>query len=62
MTTVSTSLFSVSASVIQVRLLYGYGNGNKSFFHYGNKQVPSLVAIKSNKRHGCQWELLSACI
>ena len=45
MTTVSTSLFPVSASGIQIRLLYGYGNANenRSFFHYGNKQIPSLV-------------------
>ena len=45
MTTVSTSLFPVSASGIQIRLLYGYGNGNenRSFLHYGNKKVPSLV-------------------
>ena len=45
-TTVSTSLFSVCAFVIQIRLLYGYGNGNeyRSFFHYGNKKVPPLVS------------------
>ena len=45
MTIVSTSLFSLSASVIQVRLLYGYGNANEnmSFFHYANQLVPSLM-------------------
>ena len=45
MTTVSTSLFFVSASVIQVRLLYAYGNANenRSFFHYANQLVPSLI-------------------
>ena len=45
MTTVSTSLFFVSASVIQVRLSYAYGNANEnwSFFHYANQLVPSLI-------------------
>ncbi len=45
MTTVSTSLFFVSASVIQIRLLYAYGNANEnwSFFHYANQLLPSLV-------------------
>ena len=40
MMTVSTSLSSIPASVIQIRLLYGYGNANenRSFFHYGNKK------------------------
>ena len=45
MTTVSASLSSIPKSVIQIRLLYGYGDGNenRSFFHYGNRKVPSLV-------------------
>ena len=48
MTTVSTSLLPVSASAIQIRLLYGYGSGNenRSFFHYGNKKMPSLTQTK----------------
>ena len=58
MTTVSTSLSSIPASVIQIRLLYGYGNANenRSLFHYANKQVPSLEvtfsAIEINPNSG----------
>ena len=74
MTTVSTSLFFVSASVIQIRLLYGYGNANenRSFFHYGNKKVSSLVVnvrggvFWQSERHACDigniFGILRACL
>ena len=42
MPTLSTVLLSVSASTIQIRLLYGNGNENRSFYHDGSKQISSL--------------------
>ena len=49
MTTLSTSLSSMPACVIQIRLLYAYGNANEhwSFFHYANQLLPSLVTINA---------------
>ncbi len=45
MTIVPTSLSSIPASVMQIRLLYAYGNANenRSFLHCGNELVPSLL-------------------
>ena len=50
MTTLSTSLSSIPAFVIQIRLLYAYGNANEhwSFFHYANQLLPSLVRRNEN--------------
>ena len=46
MPTLSTVLLSVSASAIQIRLLYG--NENRSFYHDENKKVPSLADSLNN--------------
>ena len=64
MTTVSTSFFSVSAPVIQIRLLYGYGNANenRSFFHYGNKLVPSLLGTLPRGMSFCPLKDLTCCV
>ena len=43
MATVSTLLLSVYVIRIRIRLLYGNGNENRSFFHDGNEQFPSLL-------------------
>ena len=47
MPTLSTVLLSVSASAIQIRLLYANGNANENrlFYHDANQQIPSLVPI-----------------
>ena len=47
MTTLSTSLSSMLACVIQIRLLYAYGNANENrpFFHCADQLLPSLVNI-----------------
>ena len=57
MATLSTLLLSIYVIRIRIRLLYGNGNGNenRSFFHDGNEQFPSLI-----KRLEClpkQWQI-----
>ena len=41
--TLPTVLLSVSVFAINIQLLYGYGNQNRSFYGYGNEKVPSLL-------------------
>ena len=44
MATLSTLLLFVYVIRIRMRLLYGNANENRSFFHDGNEQFPSLLA------------------